>query len=435
MLHPKGEALLREHSEREFGSPSFSEVAPGVWFAFAMASANAIVVEGADGCILIDALDSLERGQALRKAIDTNIGKPVHTIIYTHIHADHRDGAGAFEDTVNEVIAFTMNASAPPGLAKIGPVFLKRIKCQFGTLLPDELVFSQGTGIRPGNTYGEKAAPLPPTTYYTEDVVSRTIDGVEFELHLAPGESGDQCFVWLPDKRILASADNYYACFPNLYALRGTVYREVADWIDALDKLLKMEAEILLPGHTCAIFGKEKIREVLTNYRDAVKFIYDETLACLAKDMTIDETVEAVQLPEHLRDLPYLGEFYGTAAWSVRSIYTGHVGWFDGNPTNIEPLRLRERAQKTIALAGGEEAFRQAIRDALYAQEYQWAAELCDHLLNLNKKDSEARLQKAEALDALARQETSANGRNYYLTHARILRGELPEDLSGDAFA
>ena len=36
-----------------------------------------------------------------------------------------------------------------------------------------------------------------------------------------PGETPDQIVVWLPEKKVLIAADNYYKSFPNLYAIRG----------------------------------------------------------------------------------------------------------------------------------------------------------------------------------------------------------------------
>ncbi len=439
MIHPQGEALLRAHGEREFSTPAFNEIAPGVYHAYAMGHSNATVIVANTGCILVDTLDAKPRGERLRDTIAEVIGKPVHTIIYTHIHPDHRGGASAFADSAKEIIAFRPHTTPPPGNARILPVLNKRGALQFGFGLDDEDAINQGLGPRAGRAYGEVAAPLKPTTLYnpSDDIIRRNIDGVELELHFAPGETNDQCFVWLPKQRILCSGDNYYACFPNLYALRGTPYREVSDWVAALDKLIAMDADVLLPGHTRALHGRDTIREVLSNYRDAIKFVYDETLACLAKDMTIDEAVEAVQLPDHLRELPYLGEYYGTVAWSVRSIYTGHVGWFDGNPTSLEPLPLAERAHHIIDLAGGEDALRKRIRTALSENDFQWAAELADHLLALNKGDNDARLLKAQALEGLAPLETSANGRHYYQMWARILRGDIDGsrwDQSGKLF-
>jgi len=48
--------------------------------------------------------------------------------------------------------------------------------------------------------------------------------------------------------------------------------------------------------------------------------------------------------------------------------------------------------------------------------------ELVDHLLALDASHPEGRSLKAEALETLGRDQSSANGRNYYLSVARELR-------------
>ena len=66
-----------------------------------------------------------------------------------------------------------------------------------------------------------------PTRFFTEERLELTIDGVELVLAAAPGETDDQLFVWLPQWQILCCGDNYYASWPNLYAIRGGQYRDV----------------------------------------------------------------------------------------------------------------------------------------------------------------------------------------------------------------
>ena len=58
-----------------------------------------------------------------------------------------------------------------------------------------------------------------------------------------PGETDDQLYVWLPEKRVLMPGDNFYRAFPNLYAIRGTPYRDVRKWISSLDEMIAEWAE------------------------------------------------------------------------------------------------------------------------------------------------------------------------------------------------
>ena len=302
---------------------------------------------------------------------------------------------------------------------------------QFGYELTDAEAISQGIGIREGFTVGEgQRAPLPPTTIYSEDEVQLEIDGVSLSLVAAPGETDDQIFVWHEGHRVLCCGDNYYGCWPNLYAIRGGPYRDVATWIASLDKIRSYPAEALLPGHTKPILGRAKVAEVLANFRDALDYVLTETLVCMNLGMSPDEAAAAVQLPEHLRDLPYLQEHYGTVAWSVRSIYSGYLGWFDGNPTHLNPLPPVDRARRTVAQMGGETAVAAAVEAALHSGDTQWALELTDLLLALDPEHTELRRAKARGLMTLARQEMSANGRHYYLACAHELTDFPPKPAS-----
>jgi alkyl sulfatase BDS1-like metallo-beta-lactamase superfamily hydrolase len=127
-----------------------------------------------------------------------------------------------------------------------------------------------------------------------------------------------------------------------------------------------------------------------------------------------------------LADSPYLQEFYGTVAWSVRAIYTDYAGWFDGNPTNLFPLSEKDRAARIIELAGGRDQVLLRARRAAVNKDFQWAAELTDYVLATDGGNVEAKRLKATALTELGERQTSAIARNYYLSAAQYLLRALP---------
>lgn len=426
MLVSDGEARLQEFTDTAY-PPTVAEVVPGAIFhVLGYGHSNAGFIIADDSVILIDTLDTDVRGQKLAALIAEQTDKPVKTIIYTHGHPDHRGGSGAFAASNPEIIAF---APIRPLLARtelLADVQDRRGTHQFGYELSDEEAISQGIRVREGFAVGQgKRAPLPPTRVYGESSVELTIDGVELLLVAAPGETEDQIFVWNDEHKVLFCGDNYYGCWPNLYAIRGGQYRDIAGWIDSLDVMRAYPAEALLPGHTQPIIGRHAVTEVLRNFRDALDFVLSETLRLMNSGLDVDEIVAIVALPAHLRDLPYLQEFYGTVAWSVRSIYTGYLGWFDGNPTSLNSLSPIERAGKLVTQMGGVEAVEVATEEALDSGEPQWAIELADLLLCLDPLSQGARRAKARGLRVLARQETSANGRHFYIACAHELESKL----------
>lgn len=421
MIIKNGGEMLRSFTEQSY-KECVSQVTPGVWHVLGLGHSNAIFIEGSGGVILIDTLDTLERGQKLSEIIRSKTGKEVNTIIYTHGHPDHRGGAGAFSP--REILAFSPKVPLLDRTGLLTDIQNTRGARQFGYALTDRENISQGIGIREGLSYGETRSFVPPTTVYDEDRVLRDIEGVRLEMVRLVGETDDQIMVWLGDQQVLCCGDNYYGCWPNLYAIRGSQYRDIGTWIKSLETLLSYPAQYLLPGHTSPVIGKDRIQQVLGNFREAIDFVLSKTLEGMNQGKGVEELAAMVRLPEHLAGLPYLGEYYGCVDWTVRAIYTAYLGWFDGNPTRLHPLPPMEHAHKTIALMGGLPTVMQAALEALKQEEYQWCLELCDLMTADSQRDRKVLDLKADALEQLAELETSANGRHYYITCAHELREE-----------
>ena len=411
-------ARLIAHNETQFVKEMI-ELAAGVWGAVGYAASCQYMIEGAQSVTIIDTSESTKAAENVLADFRLRCDKPVGRIIYTHAHRDHVSGASVFAGGRDIPIlaseGFKSDLMAVDG-ATIAPnkALGRRTMAQFGIGLSEEERVSLGCG--PGNRpmEGLGAGFVPPTVLIEGDC-DIDLDGVQARLIMAPGETPDHMIVWLPDIGVLIGGDNWYHAFPNLYAIRGTPYRDFAVWVKTLDQMADIGAKVLGPGHTRPVFGVEQIREVLGSTREAIVHVMRETARMMDEGASLGDIAAGVTLPDHLAAKPWLGEFYGKVGWSARAFAVGTLGWYDGNPTHLGAMTDHRRAAHMAKLAGGTDALMHAAQET---NDLQWRLELCDHLLTLGQP---AQALKAEAMIALAETEINATARNTYLWEAKRL--------------
>ncbi|MEL0169053.1 MAG: alkyl sulfatase dimerization domain-containing protein [Pseudomonadaceae bacterium] len=417
------EALTKQS---ELFRKGVEQVTDGVYVAIGYGLANSIMLEGDDGIIIVDTMETEEEGRAVLAEFRKITDKPIKAIIYTHNHTDHVFGASAFAETpgipvyAHDSTEYYINRV----VNQIRPIITARSMRMFGHHLPEGELINDGIGPKLGVTPESSLYALTPTNTFA-DQLSLDIAGIKLELVHAPGETEDQIFVWLPEKQTVLTGDNVYQAFPNLYTIRGTYYRDVKQWANTLDRVRALGAEHLVPSHTRPVHGKEQIAALLTDYSDAINFVHDQTLRYMNKGLTPDQIVEAVKLPPHLASNPWLQEFYGKVSWSTRSVFDGYLGWFSGNPSDLQPAPEQQQANDMAALAGGSDALLAKAKDALEQGNAQWALELSDHLQLLLPDNDEVKTLRAGALRTLGAAEANPNARNYYFTVAREVQDGL----------
>ena len=419
---------LIEHS-KEFEQQVLSFDTPGgkIHFAIGFGIANSIMVEGEEGNIIIDAADSVYEAEKIYSLFRQKNSNPIKAVIYTHNHGDHTFGAAYYLTTQDEKPRIISHEDTDYYVQRImgilNPIITSRSTRMSGTTLSEKDLINVGIGPRLNVSKSPTGYIKPDLTF--DDHLKINIAGIEIELFHAPGETNDQIFVWLPNHKSLMPGDNIYKTFPNLYTIRGTTHRDVKGWINSLDHMKTFNSEFLFPSHTKPIIGQEKIQDALNIYRDAIQYIHDQTIRLMNQGLYPDEIAEVIELPKNIADSPYLYEFYGTVRWSVKSIFNGYLGWFSGNPSELDPLSRKEKALRISKLAGGENALLEELKTAVKDNDMQWALELSDHLIALDYFIDEVKNLRFEALIYEGSRSSNPNKSNYFLTSALNLMKKL----------
>ena len=418
------------HSE-EFEQKILSYDTPGgkIHFAIGFGIANSIMVEGDDGNIIIDAADSMYEADKIYNLFKQKNPNPIKAIIYTHNHGDHTFGTQYYLNLQEEKPQIIAHEDTDFYVQRImgilNPIITTRSTRMFGTTLPEEDLINVGIGPNLSVSKSPTGYVKPDLTF--KDELKINISGIEIELYHAPGETNDQIFVWLPKHKSLMPGDNVYKTFPNLYTIRGTSHRDVKGWINSLDHMKTFNPEFLFPSHTKPIIGEDAIQDVLNIYRDAIQYVHDQTIRLMNQGMYPDEIAEKIKLPEDIADSPYLKEFYGTVRWSVKSIFNGYLGWFSGNPAELDPLSREEKAKRILNLAGDIDVMIDDLRLAVEKEDMQWALELSDYLIALDSFTKEVKDLRIDALIYEGSRSANPNKRNYFLTSAFELRDDFVE--------
>jgi alkyl sulfatase BDS1-like metallo-beta-lactamase superfamily hydrolase len=419
-------AVLDRQCNEAIGPARVLEPAPGVFMAIGYDTANVILVKTPEGNVIIDTGMSPARAREIKAALDAKAPGPVKAVILTHSHIDHVGGASvwagddtpiwgtdAFRDHLLKQYALFQQAE------------MRRGAGQFGEHVPVELLPCSALGRRADfDGARENGVRIPNRTF--SGAATFSVGGVRFELYEAHGETHDQLFVWVPQLRALMPGDNYYHSFPNLYTIRGTSARPVDAWIASLDAMRALSPVAIVPSHTVPVVGEAVIAQQLTDYRDAIQWVRDETVRGANAGRSADALAAGIKLPAHLAGKPYLAEMYGQLDWSVRGIYGSNLGWFDERPEALYPA---DAAAKEIALMGGPAKVEAEAARALAAGDVRWAVFLLAKLTDTLTGDEAKRVGEllANALETEAAQTFNTNGRGYLYESAFRLRNGIPK--------
>lgn len=419
------------------------EVADGIYQVRGYDLSNMSLIRGKTGWIVVDPLTSQETAAAAMALVRKHLGDdPIVAVIVTHSHIDHFGGIASVvsaEDVASgkvRVIApaeFVEEATSENVLA--GIAMGRRASFMYGTNLERSPLGHVGSGLGKAPATGTFGL-LPPTDIVDHTPQPMVIDGVQFVFQYVPeSEAPAELMFYLPEQKVLCTAEVVTRNMHNLYTLRGAKVRDALKWSGYIDEALQRfgDAEILFASHHWPTWGNEEIVDYLEGQRDTYKYIHDQTLRLANRGYTPREIAEAIELPPSLAGTFGNRGYYGTVRHNAKAVYQWYFGWYDGNPANLNPLPPTDVATRYVEFMGGGGAVLEKAQASFDAGDYRWVATVLDHLVFAEPDNQAARELLAQTYDQLGYQAESGPWRDVYLTAAFELRGgksTSPLDLS-----
>lgn len=407
------------------------KVMDGVWQLRGFDLANITVIEGKTGWIIVDTLASKETAEAALKFLRAQLGhKKISAIILTHSHYDHFGGVEAFlEDKNTPIIAPSgfMEAATSENIMA-GPIMGKRAAYMFGMNLDVNEKQLVDSGLGKGLSFGTVTI-AEPTILIDQAEKKLNVDGIEINFfNLPDSEAPSELTFSIESKNLYCGSEIITHTMHNLYTLRGAKARDTLKWVKYLDEAKdyndQAKTEVLVSQHHWPVWGNQNISAFIALHRDVYKFLHDQTLKMMNQGYTADEIAEQIQLPENLSKHLSIGGYYGSIKHNVKGIYQYYIGWFDGNPANLDQLPRKQRSLKYINMLGSESAVLNVALEAQKQGEFRWAAELLNHIVIVNPNNEMAKKTLAEVYLTLGYDAESIAWRNFYLSAAKDLRNE-----------
>lgn len=397
---------------------------------------NMTIIVGDTGLIVVDPLTSAEVAAAALVLARRTLGDlPVRAVIYTHSHADHFGGVRGIVDAA-DVQAGRVQIVAPEGFMEhavgenviAGNAMGRRAIYQFGVALPRGPEGQVSSGIGLALSAGAITL-IAPTQTITHTGQALTLDGVRFEFQYTPNtEAPSEMNFFLPDLGVLCLAENANASMHNVLTPRGALVRDAKAWADYLTESLRLygaRTDIMVTSHAWPRFGRERVADFIADHRDAYKYLHDQSVRLMNAGYTSREIAERVRLPEALASRWFNRGYYGTMMHNSQAVYQRYMGWYDGNPANLNRLPPADEALRFVRAMGGPERVLTEAQRAFDEGDYRWTATVLNHLIFAAPNNSAARALLVRTHRQMAYQAESAIWRNMYLTAAQELENGI----------
>ena len=245
--------------------------------------ANAGIIIGEKGVVVVDTLISAKQAKKFIKDIKAVTGKPIKYVINTHSHLDHTFGNYEF--------------------AKRGAVIIAQKNCLSNMKKGSETTLknAKNFGLTPKDMKGTKIA-YPALTFTDRMEIDLGNQVVEL-VNTGHSHTNDSIMVYLPESRILFAGDVLFTGY-HPFSADG----DIPEWTRTLDNIMLMDVERIIPGH--GPLSTKRDIEDMKSYLIA----FDQK----AKELSTGSKDAGYIASEIIKALPSRPEGAGLVQWNVQ---------------------------------------------------------------------------------------------------------------------
>ena len=406
------------------------EVTPRIHTITGYGIANHTFVEGETGLILIDTGQNMGAGLEALKMKQAFSDKPVVAVIYSHHH--YTRGTRAIAQTYPDIdIPIFGHPDVDENMkalfSYLAPGRFRRGFIQFGHYLPTEGADAEYSITEPEfEDHSLNAGGHLPVTHPVADGEQVNIDGLNVVFHHAVADTEDSLIIHIPElDAVIHNTAVMPFMFP-MYTLRGDYNRSPPDVLASIDKLRSLRPKYLVGCHGFPVTGRKQAYDFATAHRDALAYIYQQTVRGINRGLDPAEIAHELRLPQQLLAIPELYPAYVDVEHMVRGIYRGLVGWFANDTVELHPPHAAELGVEIVQGFGGADALLQRAEQVFREKRYNLAANMAGYVLADDPAHENARRIRAAALRKMAQATpTGMQTRNFLLHEALELEGKF----------
>ncbi|WP_234811435.1 alkyl/aryl-sulfatase [Mycolicibacterium elephantis] len=413
------------------------EVIPRIYQVRGYDLSNITFIQGDTGWIVFDPLISPETAKAAYDFVSANLGpKPIVAVVHSHSHVDHYGGVRGIVSQ-QDVDSRRVRIFAPDGFVEhavsenviAGNAMGRRAVFMYGALLPRNAQGSVSGGLGMTTSTGLPTLIIP-TDVVTTTGQKFTVDGVEMEFQMTPGtEAPSEMNTFFPQFKAMWMAENTTNTMHNILTLRGAQVRDPLIWAKFLDDTIRTygpNTEVKFQSHHWPMWGNPRIIDYWKKQRDLYKYTHDQSVRLMNQGFIGSEIAEMIELPPELDQFWPNRGYYGSLRHNSRAVYQRYMGWYDGNPSDLNDLPPQDAAKKYVEYMGGEDAVLDKARGDFDQGNYRWTATVLKQVVFANPDSQNGKNLLADSYEQLGYQAESGPWRSIYLQGAYELRNGVP---------